>query len=148
MTLLYADTSAVVRAYFPDETDHAELRELLFDGSDPVVTSELTRVEFASAVTAASRARRIGKPRPVLDQFDLDCGEEGAVFSLLRLESAVVLPHARRLVSMHSVRTLDAIHLAVALTDATALAAGDEVALVTRDRRQAAAAKSVGLPVL
>lgn len=147
MTLLYADTSAVVRAYFPDEADHVELRALFFTGSDPVVSSELTRVEFASAVSAASRARRIAKPRPVLDRFDLDCGEEEGVFSLLRLESAVVLPHARRLVAMHSIRTLDAIHLAVALTDATSLAAGDEVKLVTRDQRQAAAARAAGLAV-
>jgi predicted nucleic acid-binding protein len=146
VTLLYADTSAVVRAYFADEADHKELRGLLFDGPDPVVTSELTRVEFASAVSSASRARRTEVPRTVLDRFDLDCGEDGP-FALLRLDSAVVLPYARRLVAAHAVRTLDAIHLAVALTDATALAPGEEVKLVTRDRQQATVARAAGLPV-
>ena len=43
------------------------------------------------------------------------------------------------------VRTLDAIHLAVALTDARELAAGEPVSLVTRDKAQAAAAESLGL---
>jgi len=51
------------------------------------------------------------------------------------------------MVTTHTVRTLDAIHLAVALTDATALAAGEPVVLVTRDQQQAAAARAVGLPV-
>lgn len=40
---------------------------------------------------------------------------------------------------------MDAIHLAVMLTDATALAAGDEVKLVTRDEQQASAARAIGL---
>lgn len=146
MTLLYADTSAVVRAYFVDEAEHAELRKLLIGGPDPVVTSELTRVEFASAVSSASRALRVAEPRAVLDRFDLDCGEDGA-FTLLRLDSQVVLPLARKLVSEQRLRTLDAIHLAVALTDATALAAGEPVMFVTRDNQQAAAAKALGLLV-
>ena len=50
MTLLYADTSALVRAYFEDEPDHAPLRERLLEGGEPVVTSELARVELASAI--------------------------------------------------------------------------------------------------
>jgi hypothetical protein len=40
---------------------------------------------------------------------------------------------------------LDAIHLAVALTEARDLAAGEPVSLVTRDKAQAAAAESLGL---
>ena len=147
MTVMYADTSAVVRAYFADEPDHEVLRKLLFDGPDPVVTSELTRVEFASAVSSASRAGRVDLPRALLDRFDLDCAGDGP-FTLLRLDSEEALPLARRLVVQEPVRTLDAIHLAVALTDAAALAAGDPVVMVTRDLRQAAAARSVGLAVL
>jgi predicted nucleic acid-binding protein len=167
VTLLYADTSAVVRAYFADEQDHATLRKLLLSGPDPVVTSELTRVEFASAVTAATRAPRLGPstrphdragpPTPIavpaqtrsrlLHRFDLDCGTNGP-FTLLRLDSAEVLPVARRLVTHQQVRTLDALHIAVALTDAAALAAGEPVVLVTRDKQQAAAAQAVGLSVL
>jgi uncharacterized protein len=146
VALIYADTSAVVRAYFADEADHKELHKLL-TGPDPVVTSELTRVEFASAVSAAYRARRVANPSVVLDRFDLDCGQDGLV-TLLRLDAQVVLPLARRLVTEQVLRTLDAIHLAVALTDATALSGGDSVVFVTRDNQQAAAAKELGLAVL
>jgi uncharacterized protein len=146
VTLLYADTSAVVRAYFADEDDHTALRKLLLRGVDPVVTSELTRVEFASAVGAAARKLRVAEPTPILDRFDLDCGEDGPL-TLLRLDTKVVLPLARRLVSQQAVRTLDAIHLAVVLTDATALAAGEPVVLVTRDTQQAKAATALGLSV-
>ena len=143
---MYADTSAVVRAYFKAEPDHAELRKLLREGVEPVVTSELTRVEFASAVAAAVRARKIREPRTMLARFDAECAA-GSI-GLLRLDTTVVLPMARQLVTEHSVHTLDAIHLAVALTRATDLAAGEPVVVVTRDRAQAAVAKELGFPVL
>jgi hypothetical protein len=82
------DEALVVVVVGEIRPDHrAELRALLFDGPDPVVTSELTRVELASAVSSAGRARRMQSPRIVLDRFDLDCGEDGP-FSLLRLDSA------------------------------------------------------------
>ena len=147
MSVFYADTSAVIRAYFADEPDHEPLRHLLLEGSDPVVTSELTRVEFASAVTAAYRAHRVTQPNAVLGRFDADCGDDGAL-TLLRLNPRTALPLARQLVIDQRLRTLDAIHLAVALTEATTLAAGEPVTLVTRDQRQAAAATAQGLTVI
>ena len=147
MTVLYADTSAVFRAYLSSETGHAELRELLIESADPVSTSELTRVEFASAVAAARRAGKLRETRTLLDRFEADCGVVGSIV-VLELDNAAVLPLARRLVTDHAVRTLDAIHLAVALTGATALAAGEPVVMVTRDRAQAIAAKELGLAVI
>lgn len=140
----YADTSALVGAYLANEAGHTMLRALLLEGDRPVVTSELTRVEFASAVTTAGRAGRLRRPMVLLDRFDRDCSGNGPV-TLLTLNPATVLPLARRLVREHTVRTLDAIHLAVALTDAVELAAGEPVSMVTRDRAQAAAAESLGL---
>lgn len=142
--IFYADTSALVRAYLPQEDDHDQLRTLLLEGDLPVVTSELTRVEFASAVAAAARAGRLRRPRVLLDRFDADSGDEGPL-TLLTLDTAVALPFARRLVREHPVRTLDALHLAVALTDGVELAAGEPVSMVTRDRAQWAAAESLGL---
>lgn len=147
MTLLYADTSALVRAYIMSEPDHDRLHKLLIDGADTVVTSELTRVEFAGAIVAAVRARRIRESQPLLNRFDLDSGATGSI-SVLHLDPPVVLPMARRLMIKHQVKTLDAIHLAVALTDATVFAAGQPVVLVTCDREQAAVAKELGMPVL
>ncbi|MGH2670789.1 MAG: PIN domain-containing protein, partial [bacterium] len=66
MSLLYADTSALVRAYFEDEPDHARLREKLLEGEEPVVTSELARVELASAIRAAAETGRLRSPGGVL----------------------------------------------------------------------------------
>ncbi len=146
MSLLYADPSALVRAYFADEPDHASLRSLLLEGAEPVVTSELARVELASAVRAASRAGRLRKWRGLLARIDADCGEEGPL-TLLALRPAVVLEPAYRLVLEHRLRTLDAVHLAVALAECPALADGEEVVFVTRDEEQAAAAAAVGLAV-
>lgn len=144
MSFLYADTSALVRAYFADEPDHESLRCLLLEGSDPVVSSELTRVEFASAVAAAHRGGQLRRTQPVLDRFDADCGDSGPLV-LLRLDPAEALPLARRMVIEHRLRTLDAIHLAVALTDGISLAADEQVTMVTRDEEQAAAARIYGL---
>lgn len=146
MSLLYVDTSALIRVYFVDEPDHEELSALLIEGSEAAVSSELTRVELASAVAAAVRARRLRQPELVLDRFDADCADDGPL-TLLRLDAKAALPLARTLVTEHRLRTLDAIHIAVALTDASALAMGEPLVLVTRDRRQAEAAKELGLTV-
>lgn len=144
MIVLYADTSAVVGAYLADEPGHDELAATVFDGADPVVTSELTRVEFASAVTAAVRAGRLGEGAALLDRFDADCGDDGPLL-MLGFDAAQALPLARRLVVEHRLRTLDALHLAVALTAGAALA--DEVVLLSRDVRQVQAATELGLAV-
>ncbi|WP_211210161.1 type II toxin-antitoxin system VapC family toxin [Actinopolyspora halophila] len=146
MTLLYADTSALVSAYVADEAAHTEYRELLLEGDSPVVTGELTRIEFASAVSAAQRGDRATTVTRVLDRFDRDCGEEGPV-AVLRMDPGVVVPRSRELVLSHTIRTLDAMHLAAALEQAVPLAAGDDLVMVTRDDRQAAAARERGLPV-
>lgn len=146
MTVLYADTSAVIRAYFADEPDHQRLSSLLFDGADPVITSELTRIEFASAVSAAARCTRIDNASQLLGRFDEDCGEDGP-FTLLRLDSATVLPAARTFVTRLRLRTLDAIHLAVLMSDGVAVAGGDDIVLVTKDDQQADAARELGITV-
>ncbi|MDP9644279.1 putative nucleic acid-binding protein [Actinopolyspora lacussalsi] len=144
MTLLYADTSSLIRAYLADEAEHAEFRELLLEGELPVVTSELTRVEFASAVSAAQRGNRVEISSHVINRFDWDCGEEG-VITPLRLNPGLLLPRAKELVIGYAIRTLDAIHLAAALEQAAPLAAGDDLVIVTRDTRQAAVATEKGL---
>jgi len=120
------------------------LRARLLEGDEAVVTSELTRLEFASAVSAAARTGRLRKSRLFLDRFDADCGDNGPI-ALLRLDPGRVFPLAYRLLTEHDLRTLDALHLAVATTSATALAGADSVVLVTRDDRQAAAAAAMDL---
>jgi uncharacterized protein len=138
---VFADTSALVRAYLADEPDHTEMRSLLFDEERPVLASELARVEFARAVSAAGRAGRVNEWAILLDQFDLDC-QPGGPIRLVELRPGTVLPTAHRLVLEHQLGTLDAIHLAVALEERKALAELGGLALVTRDDDQAAAARA------
>ncbi|UOX88614.1 type II toxin-antitoxin system VapC family toxin [Amycolatopsis sp. FBCC-B4732] len=146
MTVFYADTSAVVGAYLTDEPDHAELRKLLIDGDHRVLTSELTRLEFASAITAAKRTGRIPDARRFLDQFDEDAR---TVLGIIPLEPPRIFAAARRLVTEnYPVRTLDAIHIAVAMHDTAELTGGEPVTFVTRAERQADAAKANGFEVL
>ncbi len=146
VTLLYADTSALVRAYFEDEPDHAELRERLLEGTEPVVTSELARVELASAIRAAATAGRMRGHAGLLARIDADCEENGPI-ALLRLRAQAVLPVAYDLVREHRLRTLDAIHLAVALEECPVLARDGVVVFVTRDEDQAVAAAALGFVV-
>jgi predicted nucleic acid-binding protein len=146
VTAFYADTSAVVGAYLTDEPDHAELRNLLIDGGHRVLTSELTRLELASAMTAAKRNGRIPDAREFLAQFDEDSRQ---VFGVIPLAPRRIFAAARRLVTdNYPVRTLDAIHIAVAMHDTAELTGGEPVTFVTRDQCQAEAAKANGFEVL
>jgi predicted nucleic acid-binding protein len=146
MSLLYADSSALVRAYFADEPDHDELRALLFEGDDPVLTSEIARLELASALRAASANRRFRRWTEMSQRFDRDLAEGGRI-GTVDLRPATIFPVAHRLILEHRLRTLDAIHLAVCAEEAPAVAAGDEIAFVTRDKDQASAARSLGFAV-
>lgn len=146
MTLVYVDASALLRAYFPDEPDHRVLWERLIDGEETVVSSELASVEVASAVRSAETAGRLQRPRDVLARFEADCGEGGRI-GLIRLQPETVVPAAYRLVMQHRLRTLDALHLAVAIEECPVLAGDDDVVFVTRDREQAVAAAAVGFVV-
>lgn len=147
MALLYADTSAIVSAYLADEPDHRTLNRMLILGDDPVVTSELTLVEFGNAVATAHRSGRVGNPEAALEVFRTDCLDDG-VFSLVSITSGTTMRLARKLVLDHPLRTLDAIHVATALTEGRSYAGTDDFAMVTRDRRQATVAQACGLRVL
>jgi uncharacterized protein with PIN domain len=64
VTALYVDTSALVTAYLHDEPEHGKFRESLFEGAALVHSSDFTRIEFTSALTAAKRVGRIPDPSP------------------------------------------------------------------------------------
>jgi len=144
----YVDTSAFVSAYLADEPDHATYRELLLDSDELILSSDLTRIEFASAMTAAKRTGRIPDAVRVLERFDDLASPDGAL-ALIPFNPERVIPAARRMVcENYPVRTLDAVHLAVAMHDTAELTGGEPITLVTRDQRQAEAAKANGLAVL
>lgn len=146
MTVLYADSSALASAYLDDEPEHRALRGLLLEGDDHVVSSEVARLELASAVRGAQRAGGLSDEDELLGWIDLDCREGGPI-QLLELEPRRTFATAHRLLLEHRLRTMDAIHLAVALEDARAFADGEELFFVTRDADQAAAARALGLAV-
>lgn len=146
MSVLYADSSALIRAYFEDEDDHNALRGLLLESGETVVSSEVARIELASAVRRAARARRIRDGDALERRIEVGY-DQGGPLILIELDARATLPVAHRLVRRHRLRTLDAIHLAVALEDAPAFAGSEEVVLVTRDADQAAAARALGLAV-
>lgn len=146
MTVLYADPSALVRAYLGDEAQHEGLRALLLESDERVITSEISRVEHASAIRAALAAGRITDARSYLDLFDRDSGVDGRI-ALVALHPDTIFRSARELALEHHLRALDAIHLAVALDHRGSIPGDNEIVLVTRDAEQAAAASALGLTV-
>jgi hypothetical protein len=146
MRLLYADTSALLRAYFADEDEHLELRRSLLGERDPVVTSEITRLELASAVRSAYSAGRVARSSDLLGRIEGDLAEDGAI-SPIDLRPEVILPAAYRLILEQRLRPLDAIHVAVFVEDCPGLAGSDEITFVTRDADQARAVRALGFAV-
>jgi predicted nucleic acid-binding protein len=139
LSVLYTDTSALARAYLGDEPGSRLLESMLLKSDSAVTTSELSRVELARVMTAAERARTVRDAADLLLLIDSDLDR---AVGLIPLQPETVLPEARRIVIEHRVRTLAAIHLAVALELRDVV--DDDVVFVTRDADQAAAAKALG----
>ena len=144
--MLYADASAVVRAYLVDEPDQPELARRLLEASEPVVTSELTRIEFAGAVTRAERVGRIRVAKELIGLFDRDSGTEGRI-SLVPLRREPVLATAHRISVRYGLSALDSLHLAVAMNESDSAGSASPFVFVTRDEDQAATARAEGLDV-
>jgi predicted nucleic acid-binding protein len=123
------DSSAIVKLILPEEESPALLALLgEFDG---LVSSALAAVEVSRAVLrATSEASVLHRARQVL-----------AGIHLLRLDQEVL--NAAAELPPETLRTLDALHLASAMT-----LEGDLTALVVYDDRLAEAARRTGLQVL
>jgi predicted nucleic acid-binding protein len=125
----YLDSSAIVKLVAPEPETSALVESLRADPE--VVSSVLSRVEVLRAVrrTGASGDRE-ERANAVIDRI-----------ALISMEDAILIRAAR--LEPTSLRTLDAIHLA------TALSLGADVAgLITYDAKLAEAAASEGLDVL
>jgi uncharacterized protein len=126
--VLYLDSSAIVKLVVPEPETRALVETLR---SDPeTVSSVLARVEVLRAV------RRAGARRAVADRAEAILLR----IALMRLEEGVVTTASK--LRPLELRTLDAIHLATALSLAPALAG-----LITYDARLASAARAAGLTV-
>lgn len=141
MTTLYADSSALVRAYLGDEPGSTTLRHFLLESDELVVTSELSLLEVTRALCAAERSGRIPTGGKALEGVEADFSTGGPVL-VIGLRANPVLRRARAVVLAHRVGTLDAIHLAVALEERSAL--DEPIVFVTRDDEQAIAARELG----
>lgn len=126
--MLYLDSSAVVKLIVPEPETGALVETLR---SDPeMVSSVLARVEVLRAV------QRSGARRAVADRADsILCR-----MALVRLEEGIVTTASE--LRPLELRTLDAIHLATALSLLPQLSG-----LVTYDARLASAARTAGLAV-
>src|SRR3954451_4880706 len=127
--LLYLDSSALVKLVLPEAESEALLASL---SAWPVrVTSELARVEV---VRGARRAA--GQPRT-----EQRADEVFAGLHLLKVDDGIFSAAAR--LEPRSLRSLDAIHLASAVS-----LGADLGAIVIYDSNMSAAAKGHGLQVL
>lgn len=124
--MIYLDSSALLKLLFEERESDALEGWLGEHGGTPVVSSELARVE----VLRASRRLNVSSvpaARALLRQLDLVSLSSALIGEASELED-------------HLLRTLDALHLA------SALSLGDDLsAFVAYDHRLAAAATSAGL---
>ncbi|HEY5303014.1 MAG TPA: type II toxin-antitoxin system VapC family toxin [Acidimicrobiales bacterium] len=141
--IIFADASAVGSAYLGDEADGHWISDVIFDGPDPVVISELADVEFASLLVRANSDGRIDESEMAecLAAYKVDTADDGPI-------GVVPISHdsfsrAQQFVLQVSIRTLDALQLAAAqlLSDTN----DDDVVVLTLDHRQAVAAQALGL---
>jgi uncharacterized protein len=141
--LIYMDSSILARAYLHDEPGHADALAIV-NGEAFVTTSTLTLVEVTSALVRATRARRIDDLDGALTSLDADTGADGPI-TLIRADQLTAENVARQLVREHSLRALDALHIAVAELSARPLAGDDEdVGFASRADAQRAAATALG----
>jgi predicted nucleic acid-binding protein len=141
--IIFADTSAVGSAYLGDEAHGRWVSEVILDGPDPVVISELTDVEFASLLVRAKSDNRINASEMAecLAAYKEHTSDDGPIGVVPVTHDA--FSRAQQFVLQVSIRTLDALHLAAAqlLADTN----DDDVVVLTLDHRQAAAAQALGL---
>lgn len=109
---IYLDTSALL-PYYREEASSRKVEDLLRKTPPPVLVSELTLVEMASAIARWTRMNEIDEPQAALieNTFEQD------VHSGLYLVRPIEFTHYRRAEKWISarktaLRTMDALHLA------------------------------------
>ena len=115
MTSVYADTSALVKFYYPEQGSDSVEEVLL--GADRVYISQLTIVEMASALMQKIRTGDLTKRAETMIwtafQDDIDAGN----VELVQLQDRHYLKAAdiiREYGKSHGIKTLDALHLSIA----------------------------------
>ena len=135
----YFDTSALVKRYV-DEPGRREVQQLL--RRHDCVTSALLSVELRSALRRRVTERTLDNLHvsEILKRVMAD----HAYWTVIEV-GAGVLSGAEALVSVHPLRTLDAIHVASAQLFASRLPIAADLIFVSADKRQTEAAGAIGL---
>ena len=137
----YFDTSALAKAYWP-ERGSADVDEVL-SRADTTFLSELNRIELRCMLARRGRTGELNAMQidATWAQFELDIA--GDYFNVVAMPASA-WPTARELidrVAPIALRTLDALHVAIAL-------AMPSVTFVTADRAQREAATALGIPTI
>lgn len=137
--MLYFDTSALL-PYYRQEARSEVVQALLQAQTEPVLISDLTSVEFASALARWTRIGELTEPQANRLESAFHEDRSQGRFRIRPLDST----HYERayqwlLARKTALRTLDALHLACA--------EHNEATLVTADQAMAQAAAFFGLAV-
>jgi hypothetical protein len=129
----------VVKLYV-DEAGARSARQV----AEPLVVSNLTRVEVASALWRKQRAGELttADVNVLLTAFDDDWA--GSRYAITDVSSAVI-EAAARLVGVHGLRAYDAVQLATAIAARAVAPECNELATFDDDLRLAAAAEGFAL---
>lgn len=134
----YFDTSALVKRYV-DEPGRRQVQQLL--RRHDCVTSAILPVELRSALRRRVAERTLDGSR-VSEILKRVAGDR-AYWTVIEVGTEV-LSGAEALVSVHALRTLDAIHVASAQLFAARLSISDLI-FVSADKRQTEVASAIGL---
>jgi len=139
--VIYLDTSWLVKLYV-DEGDAPVLRRII-DGDPLVVVSDLSYVEFHSAVARHGRDGSLAArtAASVVSRFRREWADRSRV-----PVSHDVVVRAAELVGAHPLRSLDALHLASALV--VSAGSPEPLRFGAADDRLLAAARAEGLLTL
>ena len=134
----YFDTSALVKRYV-DEPGRREVQQLV--RRHDCVTSAILSVELRSALRRRVTERTLDSSR--VSQIRKRVVADRAYWTVIEVGTEV-LSGAEALVSVHPLRTLDAIHVASAQLFAARLSIPD-LMFVSADKRQTEVASAIGL---
>lgn len=139
--MLYVDTSALVKRYLQEPGSDAF--DACFLMHAPLRISRLTIIEMRCALARRRRAKQVSRKLEgqVQEAFRLDMQDGALVVASFTDDDLTLAYHLMDEVGSIPLRTLDALHLAVARH-----VGADGFA--TADKNQAEAAKALGIPVI
>lgn len=137
---LYAESSAVLAWLL--EQEHHDIVVSALEQAELVIASDLTLIECDRVLIRAIALKEIRESDAVQRQARLNA--VSARWTLLAIEEEVI-ERARRPFPVEPVRTLDALHIASALTARKAV---PDLAVLSLDDRVRQAADRLGLPLV